>query len=632
MVRDATTAGIETIRGWEDEYPRIFKPSEDTGDSWFRNAVYGGMKGIIPSMTFGGLGAVAGSFVGSPLVGFALGAGGVFAASEYDQFMEDAESNGIPRSEAQPYAIASALVEGLGEGVADYLGGRLLGIKGLAIEPFKTTIKKMMKISGTTMAKNMLKQLPVEVGTEMAQGGSQTFLRNLAGMDAGNPWKAAVESIGPAMVMTMAFGVAGAGKQSIQLRNARKVLEDGDANPVQRKNAADFVTFHLNKVDKNLAELWRFNTDQYIKAGYGIPIDRKTSEYLAWGESSEYSPQLAEDLEAGKDIKLLPAPERGFILVDEPYNPDDRADYDTYSPEFAKKIKEHTETLALPPGQDFTMDGKTYTAYSPTLREAKIKKEEGKAPKKLPAPPVEFESELTDEGELVRTPVERPLEPLALPPGEGFVREDLTPEEAAARGVESALETGTPEEVERAARELGRRQKAPAALTDRVPALVRRTLKANPNASIGDVYRSVKAKDKTANRQDVAKLVRQEKKLDFPTTKKGLKAELDSLGQEDFNHFYNPVNLEARLIQAMTDQGVSREDAKAQVRPMLVDYAKNYEAVNKEALAKIEKAKAPKVTKKAEKPKEAAEAVKKEKAKPKPKKPKLKAQEPKINP
>jgi hypothetical protein len=664
-LRDIATKGIEKIRAWEDEYPRIFKPSEETQDSYFRRSVHSALVNFMPSAFSGLVGGAAGAAVGAIggpvgaiggfVVGFGAGAGLLFGSSEYDSFMEEADANGIPREQVFGEAMTSAFVEGGGEMVADIAALAIFGPTGGLSLASKGALKQMMKVPIRNLMKNYLKVAPVEVITEMIQGSSQVALRNKAGMDAGTPWHAAVEAIGPALIMTALFGAAGGAKQSLHLRQMRKALEDGNVDPAKRQSAADFVENSIK--DKDFAELWKFNAKQFIDAGYDIPLDREMSEYLAWGETSEWSPQLAEDLMAGKDIKLLPAPERGFILVGEPYNPDDRADYDTYSPEFAKKIKEHTETLALPPGQDFTMEGKTYTAYSPTLREAKVKKEAAKAPKQITMPPVEFESELTEEGELVRAERERQLEPLQLPPGQGFRMEDLTPEEAAARGVEAAIETGRPEDIAQAQRRVERAAEVPPALADRVPALVRRTLKEKPGATIGEVYRSVKAKDKTANRQDVAKMVRQERKVDFPTTKKGLKAELDAMGKDDFNHFYNPVNLESRLMQAMTESGISREDAKAEIRPALADYAKNYEAVNKEALAEIAKAKKPKVTQakrklpkartkeqieeakrkvieeleddKAEKAKEAAEAPKKLKAKPKPKKKKLVAKQPK---
>jgi hypothetical protein len=599
FIRDATTAGIERIRDWEEEYPRIFKISQQAQDSAVRRAIYGGIQGWVPSLAFGTLGALASTAIGGgpagTMVGFGLGAGGMFGLAEYDQFMEDAESQGISRSDAFPYAVASALVEGGGEAIADMLAFKWLGPAGAATLPFKGSVKTMMKVGLKPLALAALKLMPIEVGTEMVQGSAETILRNLSGMNAGDPTKAALESIGPAMVMTMLFGASGGVKQGLQMRHARHALEDGTADPTTRQNAANFVTEQLNKVDKDLAELWRFNTDQYIQAGYDIPIDRPTSEYLAWGETSNWSPRLAEELLEGKDIKLLPEGQ-GFVLIGEAYNPDDRAEYSQYSPEQAEALLEAKNTKLLPDGQGFTVGAgeEQYTVYSPQLAK-KLKAEKEK--KLLEAPTKEA------------------------------VTEEVTPVEAAARGVEAAIETGRPEDIAQAGRRLERRVKREG-VADRTGALVRTALRATPEATIGEVYRGVKSQVPEATRQEVAKLVRQEQKPDVPLTQKDLKIALKDLGQEEFNHQYNPVNMEAKLVKSLTDRGIEREEAIRRVHPVMVTYEKNYKAVNEKALAARAKEQAKK-EKDAEKAKKAAEAVKKLKAKPKAKKAELKAREPK---
>jgi hypothetical protein len=573
LVRDATTAGIERIKGWEEEYPRIFKISQEAQDSAVRRAIFGGVQGWVPSLAFGSIGAVAGTVIGGPagtMVGFGLGAGGMFGMAEYDQFMEDAENQGISRDEAFPYAIASALVEGGGEAIADMLAFKLLGTTGGAIAPFKGSIKQMMKVAIKPLALAALKQMPVEVGTEMVQGSSQVMLRNMAGVDAGEPWKAALEAIGPAMVMTMLFGASGGVKQGINLRGARKALENGAADPTVRQNAADFVTAQLGKVDKDLAELWKFNTRQYIEAGYDIPIDRATSEYLAWGEFSKYSPEMAEGLMQGKDIKLLPEGQ-GFVLVGRPYltdhpedpaHPNNKAEYDEYSPEMAEQLIHAKGTKLLPDGQGFTMAGDA-TVYSPQLAK-KLKAEK-----------------------------------------------------------EAAIETGTPEDIAQAERRLTRRQAEPA-VPNRTLSLVRSALKATPEATIGDVYRSVKAVNPEASRQEVAKLVRQETQTKIPLTQKDLTIALKDLGQEEFNHQFNPVNVQAKLVKEQTDRGIDRKTAIKNTESVMTTYENNYKKVNEKALAARAKEQAKK-EQAAEKAKKAAEGVKKKEAKPKAQKKKLAA-------
>lgn len=544
VVRDATTKGIETIREWEDEYPRIFKPSAETENSAFRRAIYGGLQGYIPSITFGALGAGAALAVGGGLigtmVGFGLGAGTMFGLGEYDQFMEEAESRGISRDKAFPYAVSSGLIEAGGELIGSMLALRILGPAGSGVgNIFKASLKELLRDGLGNFAKRVILDMPFEVATEMAQGSGETFMRNLAGMDYGSPWKAAMESIGPAMVMTMLFGAGFGAKNAYQLRRARNILMDGNADPGKRKGVADYVYENVKKVDKGIAELWRFNTDQYIKAGYDIPIDRPTSEYLAWGEYAEWSPKLADDLLSGKDIKLLP-PGQGFVMVGEPYNPDEKDDYDQYSPEFTEALKKSQAAKSLSPGETFTLAGRDFSSYAPELRQRVA---EEKADKKLPA-------------------------------GQGFQLEEVAPQEEPVPEVEATIVTGKPEAI---AVKPGREQLAKP--LSRPAAIVRNILRRSPDAKIGDIYRQVKAKDATVNRQDVAKMVREQRTVAIPETQEALKSKLEELGIEDFNHEYNPLQLESKLVRILQDRGLSRPEAKIQARKQLESYSKNYKAV-----------------------------------------------------
>jgi hypothetical protein len=564
-VRDITTAGIERIRQWEDEYPRIFKQSQEGQDSYFRRSVYSGLVNFMPSAFSGLIGGAAGAAAGSiggPVgagLGFVLGFGGgaglLFGSAEYDSFMEEADANGIPRERVFGEAMTSAFIEGGGEMVADIISLAAFGPTGGLSIASKGALKEMMRVPVSRLIKNFIKVAPVEVMTEMVQGASQVHLRNKAGMDAGTPWNAAVEAIGPAIVMTALFGAAGGVKQNLHLRQMRKALADGNTDPAKRQQAADFIEGEIK--DKNFAELWKFNAKQFIDAGYDIPLDRAMSEFLSWGEFSKYSPEMAEGLIENKDIKLLPEGQ-GFVLVGKPFltdhpedpnHPDNKAEYDEYSPEQAEALLNARDTKLLPDGQGFTIAGDV-SVYSPKLaKELKKLKE-----KKL---------------------IEQQKEGVA---------QEATPVEAAARGVEAALETGTPEDISQAERRLGRRlqrEEAP----NKTLSLVRSVLTATPEATIGDTYRRVKEFNPEVTRQEVAKLYRQETRPEVPLTQKELSIALKDLGQEEFNHLYNPVNMEATLVRNLTEQGVTREEAIARVRPTMVTYENNYNKVNEKALA-----------------------------------------------
>jgi hypothetical protein len=598
VIRDITTAGIEKIREWEDEYPRIFKPSQETQDSYFRRSVYGGLVNFMPSafsgLAGGAAGAAAGS-LGGPVgagLGFVLGFGGgaglMFGSAEYDSFMEEADAHGIPRDQVFSEAMTSAFVEGGGEMIADIISLAVFGPTGGLSIASKGALKEMMRMPVRQLIKNFAKAAPAEVLTEMAQGASQVHLRNKAGMDAGTPWGAALESIGPALVMTALFGAAGGAKQTLHLRQMRKALENGEVDPAKRQAAADFIEKEIK--DKDFAELWKFNAKQFIDAGYGIPIDRPMAEYLAWGESSKWSPEMAAQMAEGKDIKLLPEGQ-GFVLVGESYDPDEKAEYDEYSPELTEQLLNAEGTKLLPDGQGFTLPGDR-TVYSPQLAKQLKKLKEQKA--------IEHKKEGTTE--------------------------KTTPVEAAARGVEAAIETGTPEDLAQAEQRLARRQAEPVA--DKTLSLVRSVLKATPEATIGETYRKVKELNPQATRQEVAKLFRQETKPDIPLTQKDMKIALKDLGHDEFNHLYNPAHIQARLVEQLQREGHSRDVALQRSHEFMVTYENNYRKVTEAALKK-RAAEQAKKEKAAEKAKKAAEAPKKLKAKPKAKKPKLKAREPK---
>jgi hypothetical protein len=115
----------------------------------------------------------------------------------------------------------------------------------------------------------------------------------------------------------------------------------------------------------------------------------------------------------------------------------------------------------------------------------------------------------------------------------------------------------------------------------RTAAIVRNALRKDSDTTVGDIYRSVKEKapEEKATRQEVAKLVKQQV-VSIPHTESSLTAEYEKLGRKDFQHKYNPVNMEAGLVKELTDAGVERTEAKKRVRAALNKYAKIYDVVN----------------------------------------------------
>ena len=71
----------------------------------------------------------------------------------------------------------------------------------------------------------------------------------------------------------------------------------------------------------------------------------------------------------------------------------------------------------------------------------------------------------------------------------------------------------------------------------------------------------------------------------LPTRKKQLEDALVELGQEEFNHQYNPGKLGAKLVKELVDEtGISVKLAKTRVKPKVEKYTKMYDIVNETSL------------------------------------------------
>lgn len=70
-----------------------------------------------------------------------------------------------------------------------------------------------------------------------------------------------------------------------------------------------------------------------------------------------------------------------------------------------------------------------------------------------------------------------------------------------------------------------------------------------------------------------------------PTSPGDLESKLKILGLAEFEHRYNPLNLEARLVKGLTAKGLSWEQARAQIHPQFAGYEEMYRGVNWRALA-----------------------------------------------
>ena len=279
VVRDFTTNQIAYLNNLQKEYPRVFQPSKQTQRNVVRNAIYGGFSAIIPSVGAGALGLALAP--AAPIAAFALGAGGIFATSEFDTYIEDAQKKGKTYNESLPYAIASGIVEGGGEAIADLIGGKLLGLNKAALLPFKNSVKGMLHKNIARLFGTLVKPMPIEVGTEIGQESGETWIRNLQGISDEDPLKQGMQAIGPSIVMTLLFGAGGAYHNKQQRKALEKVLVDKEVSPEQRMQAVKVISESIKRKDSDLAENWEATAKMYIDNQMAIPIDIEISDFIA---------------------------------------------------------------------------------------------------------------------------------------------------------------------------------------------------------------------------------------------------------------------------------------------------------------------------------------------------------------
>ena len=273
--------------------------SEKNKQSLIRRAITGGIEAVPQSA----LGMVAATFGPMAWAGLLT----TFGASQYSQHIDQALKEGKTFEESVPYALASGIIEGGGETIADIFGVKFLGIgqANALIRGASKSIKELLTTTFGTYLKGVLKQMPIEVGTEVVQNVGETLMQQLQKLEAPTLEEAAIESIGPAIVMTALFGVGSAGMNTLQNKQLKMALEDPNANPKDRLQAAGFVYEQLSKIDKTRnttdAELWSKIATASIEQGRPIDLSINISEVKKGLEQQDESENLIGALETDLD-------------------------------------------------------------------------------------------------------------------------------------------------------------------------------------------------------------------------------------------------------------------------------------------------------------------------------------------
>ena len=232
-----------------------------------------------------------------------VGVLGIYGSAQFDRHIEQSLKEGKTYEESLPYALASAFIEGGGEAIADKLGARFLGI-GNANKLIRSSSKNVKGLLTTTYGsyiKGVIKQIPVETVTEVGQNVGETLMQKLQGLEAPGIKEAAIESIGPAIVMTALFGAGSAGMNKIQEKQIKEALENPAIDPKARLQAAGYVYEQLNTIDKEAkttdAELWSAIATNAINQGQPIDLSINLKEVNKAIEQKDHGDNFVSNLE-----------------------------------------------------------------------------------------------------------------------------------------------------------------------------------------------------------------------------------------------------------------------------------------------------------------------------------------------
>jgi len=282
-------AGGEIIRKAEEYKERKGLDKERTGLSRWTHE---GVRAVTTSLAAGLPTAAAGFFLGGPVgavVGFGLGAGTTFGIAEFDSSLEEAKQAGIPLDKAIEPAIRNGVYEGGFELAGDLLSLYTLGatklVSPIAKEALQGGIKALFKTGWKQALKRGAGATAIETGTELLTAGFQTEERRALGLTQQTFMDGVSEAFGPAFVASLIFvGISG-GAIKLNRKKAINTLEDGNADPKQRRAVAKAVYDTLKEVDPVMAASWQKNSLKAIANKESIP----TSDITPTDEKLENS-------------------------------------------------------------------------------------------------------------------------------------------------------------------------------------------------------------------------------------------------------------------------------------------------------------------------------------------------------
>lgn len=327
-ILDRAGEGMTTWAEDKKEKTQFMRPTmeEEKGETGaVKKAWEGGVESMVTStapMVAGLAGAKAGGALGAPLgpAGAAIGATigglgayglarfGMFGAGVYGDtydktYAELKQKNpGMGEDEVRRIANKGAWTDAISENVSEAVGDAAafytFGGSKVLQQPLTATIKDVMKRGLKGYATDVAKQMPFEVGSEMANAAVGANWRQEAGLQGGDMAEAAKEASGPAIVMSLLMGGGVAGYTEVKARKALANINGAD--PDVRARTANEIALQIKDRtgEEDLAESWRQYAFERIGRGEEIELDEQLMKFGA-------NRARIDAADAGQDIPVV---------------------------------------------------------------------------------------------------------------------------------------------------------------------------------------------------------------------------------------------------------------------------------------------------------------------------------------
>jgi len=304
--------------------------SEVKGEGFIKRGVMGGVESAVPSLSGGLGGAALGAGVGSVipgvgtlaggLIGGAAGALGLFGAGVYGKEKEAALKAGLSEEQAHKHGLEQGVIEGGIEFIATPIELLTGGFGKVATQPLKSTIKDLLKTPLKTMVKNYGKTMGVETSTEMLQSGLGNEFAKKHGMADGATTEAVLESIIPAITMSLMFGMGSQALTSVHKGQVKKALTDETVDENTRNAAVEEVYAQILPEDVELANVWKEMSTERITRGESINIDEDFTNYAVRKKTLEQGSDEggSDDVVPGASVTSEGITENATSLPEEP--------------------------------------------------------------------------------------------------------------------------------------------------------------------------------------------------------------------------------------------------------------------------------------------------------------------------